>query len=346
MKILYGVQGTGNGHITRARVMANALKKTDAEVQWVFSGRPKDDYFDMECFGNYKTFRGLTFITQHGRIKPLKTAGQLNFIQLWRDIKSIDCSGFDLVINDFEPVTAWAARRQKVFSIGLSHQSAFLYDIPKKGNNIGTDLIMKWFAPVNLPIGVHWHHFNQPVLPPIIESKEQSGEVIKNKFLVYFPFQSLKNLVELVKPFQNNEFYIYASVEKPIDKEHIHIRPFSRTGFQTDLMSSEGVICGAGFMLASEAIQLGKKLYVQPVAGQMEQLSNALVLEQQGYAKVSKEFNHYDLQDWLENFKPKQSKFPNTADAFVEWMMRQDFKTTNKLVGDLWQHVDHANSAS
>ncbi|NVJ59466.1 MAG: glycosyl transferase [Gammaproteobacteria bacterium] len=341
MKILYGVQGTGNGHITRARVMASALSKINADVQWVFSGRPKHDFFDMECFGDYKSFRGLTFVTEHGKIKPFKTASQLNFKQLWKDIKSFDCSGYDIVINDFEPVTAWAARNQKVFSIGLSHQSAFLYDIPKKGSNVGTDLIMKWFAPVNLPIGVHWHHFNQPILPPIIESKEQQGAVIKNKILVYFPFQSLENLIQLVKPFSDNEFYIYAKVESATNDGHIHVRPFSRTGFQSDLMSSEGVVCGAGFMLASEAIQLGKKLYLQPVAGQMEQLSNALVLEQLGYANVSSEFNHTDLENWLKEFNPKKANFPNTAEYITNWLVNQQFNNPQDLVSTAWGNLDN-----
>ena len=47
MKILYGIQGTGNGHITRARVMASCFKELGIDVDYVFSGRPEKDYFDM-----------------------------------------------------------------------------------------------------------------------------------------------------------------------------------------------------------------------------------------------------------------------------------------------------------
>jgi UDP:flavonoid glycosyltransferase YjiC (YdhE family) len=39
MKILYGVQGTGNGHITRARAMAAEMHAAGVEVDFVFSGR-------------------------------------------------------------------------------------------------------------------------------------------------------------------------------------------------------------------------------------------------------------------------------------------------------------------
>jgi len=34
MKILYGVQGTGNGHISRARVMSKALKQQNIDVDF------------------------------------------------------------------------------------------------------------------------------------------------------------------------------------------------------------------------------------------------------------------------------------------------------------------------
>ena len=61
MKILYGIQGTGNGHITRARVMAKAFKQRNVEVDYLFSGRPADQYFDMDVFGDYRVFEGVTF---------------------------------------------------------------------------------------------------------------------------------------------------------------------------------------------------------------------------------------------------------------------------------------------
>ena len=42
MRILYGVQGTGNGHITRARTMLPALQAAGIDVDFVFSGRPSE----------------------------------------------------------------------------------------------------------------------------------------------------------------------------------------------------------------------------------------------------------------------------------------------------------------
>ena len=48
MKIFYGIQGTGNGHITRGRIMAKELQAANIEVTYQFTGRPQDKFFDMQ----------------------------------------------------------------------------------------------------------------------------------------------------------------------------------------------------------------------------------------------------------------------------------------------------------
>jgi uncharacterized protein (TIGR00661 family) len=71
-KILYGVQGTGQGHISRARGIAHAFRDYDVDVTWLFSGRPKDKFFDMEPFGHFKHREGLTMVTEAGKMKYRK----------------------------------------------------------------------------------------------------------------------------------------------------------------------------------------------------------------------------------------------------------------------------------
>ena len=65
MKIFYGVQGTGNGHIARARVMAKELNSAGIDVQFLFTGRAADKYFDMAVFGDYELRTGLTLSLIH-----------------------------------------------------------------------------------------------------------------------------------------------------------------------------------------------------------------------------------------------------------------------------------------
>ncbi|MAJ34220.1 MAG: glycosyltransferase, partial [Candidatus Marinimicrobia bacterium] len=61
MNILYGIQGTGNGHITRSRLLVPLLRKKGFNVDVILSGRKKEEYWDMECFKPYDTKFGITF---------------------------------------------------------------------------------------------------------------------------------------------------------------------------------------------------------------------------------------------------------------------------------------------
>ena len=133
MKIFYGVQGTGNGHITRARAIAPKLKEAGADVTWLFTGRPTSSFFDMGIFGDYLWRTGLTFETKQGHVQYLKTALKNNILQFINDIRTLDLSAYDLVVTDFEPVTAWAAKLQGIKTVGIGHQYAFGHDIPMDG---------------------------------------------------------------------------------------------------------------------------------------------------------------------------------------------------------------------
>lgn len=343
MKILYGVQGTGNGHVTRARIMAKAFAAKGVQVDWVFSGRPREDFFDMEAFGDCQYFRGLTFAVKSGRILYLKTALQANLMQLNDDIKKVNVEGYDLIINDFEPVSAHAAKRAGKKVIGISHQNSFLHKIPKKNNNLVTDWFMQNFAPVTQAIGLHWHHFDQPILPPLVEPSHYKNESLPKHYLVYLPFAGLDDILPQLRKFPEYQFFVYQNVPKATDDGHIHIRPFSREGFQQDLHKCEGVICSAGFELPSEAIQLGKKLLVQPVAGQMEQASNALALTQLGYGSSTTELSEAAIGSWLLLAKPKPIIYPDVATALVEWILKTGGENFTEFQQSLWRDLPTKN---
>jgi uncharacterized protein (TIGR00661 family) len=340
MKILYGVQGTGNGHITRARIMAKALANAGAQVDWVFSGRARGNYFDMQDFGDFKSYRGLTFATDHGKVRYVKTLLTANLGQLYSDVKSLNVEGYDFIINDFEPVSAWAAKRAGKNVIGISHQNAFFYDIPKADDNIFVSWFMRKFAPVTQPIGLHWHHFGQPILPPLVETAKYPNISTPKHYLVYLPFAGLEDIVPQLRQFPEYDFFVYQPVPSAYDEGNIHVRPFSREGFQMDLHRCEGVICSAGFELPSEAIHLGKKILAQPVTGQMEQKSNTIALEKLGFGTIAKEFDIATLAQWLPLKPPSTPRnYPDVAQALVNWLMTTGGKDMALLQQQLWQQL-------
>lgn len=320
--------------------MNKAFAQTDLDIDYLFSGRERDKLFDMEEFGEFDCRSGMTFITEAGNVKVIETARQNKFRQLFSDIKTLDLSAYDLILTDFEPITAWAAKKQGKRSIAIGHQYAFDHNIPKRGNNPITALFMQYFAPASIRLGLHWHHFDCPILPPIADTHEQTITKVENKILVYLGFEEQEEILEFIRPFTDYEFYVYGKVNTAQDNGHIKLRPTSREGFLNDLASCNGVVTNAGFELASEAIHLGKKLLVKPLKGQMEQLSNAKALEQLKLGMSMNTLDQTALKSWLENFKGKRVIYPNVPNAIAKWIKSEDWHNANKLSETLWSEVE------
>src|SRR4051812_40616034 len=124
MKILYAIQGTGNGHIARAREIIPILQK-EHDVDILISGTQSD--IDLPFTVAYR-FNGLSFVFgKKGGIDIFKTYKKTNLRKLFKEIDSLSVLKYDIVLNDFEPVSAWACRLQQKPCISLSHQSAVLH---------------------------------------------------------------------------------------------------------------------------------------------------------------------------------------------------------------------------
>ncbi len=342
MRILYGVQGTGNGHITRARMMAEAFSQYPVSVDYLFSGKD-DRYFNMEPFGDYHTYPGLSFVAKQGRIDYLQTIRRNNLWQFYRDVNNLDLRDYDLVITDFEPITAWAARKQQKPCVGISHQAAFRYPIPIQGSTPVARLVMNWFAPADHYLGLHWHHFDHSILPPMIKTDLSTADPNASKFLVYLPFLPQQHYYPLFQQFPDCHFVQYHDVEQSSKHGNINCHPLSRSGFLEDFSDCAGVISNAGFGACSEAIHYGKKLLVVPLQGQMEQLSNAAALTQLGLGDVSSQLSHDQMNIWLDRAMPRGLQFPDVAAEIVQWLAAGMPQSVEELTTGVWNKVSVAS---
>lgn len=340
MKILYGVQGTGNGHIARSRAMCETLQRRQMDVDYLFSGRAADKYFSMECFGEFKTRRGLTFATENGHVNYVKTLCNNSLWQFWQEVRTLDLSSYDLILNDFEPVTAWAAKLHQLPCISISHQNAFLYSVPLKGASWLDKQILRHFAPANHHLGLHWYHFDQPILPPIIyPSKLLLSQ--QPFILVYLPFENIHEICELLYRFTHTRFICYhPDVQHHECSENVELHCLQHGNFQHHLHQCQGVITSGGFELPSEALALGKKLLIKPLHGQFEQVSNAATLETLGLANVMEFLDPTCVRRWLDEKQAERVSYPDVAESLAEWIMQGQWHDSTTLCQQLWQQVD------
>ena len=318
--------------------MAAALSQhRDVEVTWLLSGRPRHKLFDMEPFGDFEHRQGLTFVTEAGRLRYRRTAISNNLPQFYRDVKSLDLDGFDLIVTDYEPVTAWASKQQGRQCLGIGHQYAFGPHTPVAGENFLQRSVMQRFAPVDRPVGLHWAAFNDNVLPPILDLPSIDDVPQDEHIMVYLPFEDQDRVTAWLQSFPSHSFRQYASGIDDGEHNNVLRRRATISGFKHDLARCRGVICNSGFELISECLQWRKPVLTRPLAGQMEQLSNGAALEHLGYATVMRRIDDPLTTRWLTNPPPPPPlQFPDVAARLAEWLAGGATEAVDTLCRSLW----------
>ncbi len=338
MRILYGVQGTGNGHITRARMLGPALESRGIHVDYLFSGRQPEHYFNMEPFGQYRTREGFTFFTENGEVDMKRTVLNAKLGRFVKDVANLSVKEYDLIVSDFEPITAWASRLKGVKSVGIAHQYAFTHRIPGREHSRFEHLAIPVMTPVNHAIGLHWNSFGKAILPPMISPISGELRISPRKVLVYLPFEDLDRVIEFLKPWSSYDFHIFAAVDQAYQEGHLRIHPLSREAFHQSMLSCAGVLTSAGFGVCSEAIQVGKHLLVKPLQGQFEQSANATALERLNLGHSMDHLDDIALENWLGRMDQPltANNWPNTSNILADWIADGCNEPLNTLCNRAW----------
>ncbi|MEJ2595355.1 MAG: glycosyltransferase family protein [bacterium] len=340
MKILYAIQGTGNGHLARAGDVIPQLQKR-CTVDLLVSGTQAD--VKLRYPVKYR-LHGLSFIFgKKGGVDIMKTLSEANLRLLYREIKSLPVEDYDFVINDFEPVSAWACQQNKVPCIALSHQSALLSSKvpnPRKIDPLGR-AIMKYYAPANYAIGFHFARYDKNIFTPVIRREIREMEIEdRGHYTVYLPSYGDKKLIETFSRFRKVRWHIFSKHSaRTFEKDNIIIYPVSLDLFSNSMATSAGVLCGAGFETPAEALYLGKKLMVIPMEDQIEQHYNAAALRMLGVPVIKKLKPKYDdrIWSWLEHGESIRINYPDiTASAIhraIEYYISHHETRRGKITG-------------
>ena len=317
MKILYGIQLTGNGHITRSIRIIEKLKEVGFDVDIITSGTNSQLSLPFEI---KKQFDGLSFFyNKKGGINWLKTILSINLKVFLKDL-NYDVSDYDLVISDFEPVSAWSAKRYKIKSIGIGNQYSFLSNkTPRpRFKDIFSELFIKYFAPCKENIGINYERYDSFITLPIINESLLNKEVSDNKFfLVYLPSMSSKFISDEIKKYGFHSWKVYSNdVKKDTNNGIVKLRKLDKDNFTNDLLNCSGVITASGFSTTSEALVLGKKLWSIPIKGQYEQLCNAKSLKKMGV--FTEDLNKKTIFDWLFKYKSIKYNWNDPIDEIIE----------------------------
>src|SRR5215831_8813934 len=214
MKILYAIQGTGNGHLSRARDIIPVLEKK-GELDILVSGTQADVNFN---FPVKYTFNGLSFIFgKKGGVDLFETYKKSNIRKLFKEINSLPVEKYDLVINDFEPVSAWACYLKGKECIGLSHQAAVLNKNapqPKHIDPVGKSLL-KNYAPVTVQYGFHFNNYDKNIFTPVIRKQVRDIQPAnKGHYTVYLPAYDDDRIMKILGIFHDVKWEVFSKHNK------------------------------------------------------------------------------------------------------------------------------------
>ena len=323
MKILYAVQGTGNGHVSRASEIVPLLKEF-GDVDVLISGIQSDLDLDFEV--KYR-FYGLGFIFgKKGGVDLWQTFMKSKPLRLLADIQSLPVNEYDLVISDFEPVSSWACKLKRKACIGLSHQNAVLLrgaPIPKEKDRLGS-FILKHYAPSSVKIGFHFNDFTENVYTPVIREKiRRANSSNKGHFTVYLPAYSDEEIISVLGLLDNIRWQVFSKhTQNEYEKDNILVRKVSVDGFTKSFLSCAGILCTAGFEAPAEALFLGKKLCVIPMINQYEQQCNAAFLESMGIRVIQTlKGNDAVLRNWINEENTIQINYPDQTSEILKMLV-------------------------
>jgi uncharacterized protein (TIGR00661 family) len=326
MKIFYAVQATGNGHISRAMEILPYLEQY-GNVDLFLSG--SNSNLDMDANVKYRS-KGLSlFYSGNGGLSYFDTAKALQPKRIFNEVKNLPVEKYDLVINDFESITAMACAYKKVNSINFGHQASFMSKNtprPKQKDIIG-ELVLKNYARASKYVGLHFEQYDNFILPPIIKNEIWNADA-KNKghITVYLSSYSDAVVSKYLSPMKDFRFEVFSKeVKCKTIIENITYIPVDKNAFNESLINCYGIITGAGFETPAEALYLQKKILALPVKGQYEQLCNAAALEKLG-VKTTKTFdNNFSttFNDWINNNQQKVMCYTKNTETIVDNMMSE-----------------------
>ncbi|GAA4796437.1 glycosyltransferase family protein [Olivibacter ginsenosidimutans] len=321
MKILYAVQGTGNGHLSRAMDVIPCLKKR-ADVDILVSGIQAD--LDLPFDVKYRK-HGLSFIFgKAGGVDLWKTFMQNKIRDIVKEVNEAPIEAYDLVINDFEPVTAWACYLREHPCIGMSHQAAVLDKQSPKPDEVDMmgKFILKHYAPVDTSYGFHFQPYSESIFTPVIRQQIRTQQVSDNgHYTVYLPAYDDARLLKSLLRFKDVQWDVFSKHNRvPFSLNNVNVQPIDNEKFVRSMASCHGVLCGAGFETPAEALFLNKKLLVIPMKNQYEQHLNAAALKQMGVPVIKnlKSKNNNIIEEWIASDTLVKVDYPDITQEIVD----------------------------
>jgi uncharacterized protein (TIGR00661 family) len=290
VRIHYGVNACRQGHLCRSAEMVRRLRARGHRVSVTTSGPPPPGYA-RGLLGAFEHLDGPGLPLRDGRLDLVATAGEI-FATLPRRVghaaslaRRLVRERVELVISDFDPITAWASRLAGVPSVGVAGnyrvtrtdgpaprapalRAAAVVAIEASALGLSRVFALS-FSPARPT------RADTEVVGPIVDAelRAAAGSPRANDVTLVYVTAPRAAVIAALRP-SGARFRVYGG-ERAERVGAIELVATDRRAFLDDLLGCRAVILNGGFQGVCEAAVLGKPILTVPVSGQYEALYNA-----------------------------------------------------------------------
>jgi len=311
--ILYGVNGEGAGHSTRAKEVLSHLVAQGHTVHVATFDRGLQN---LKAHFDVTEIYGFHFAYVNNRVRYKRTIAK-NLITVPQAAKSlshlkdlVDEWNIELVITDFEPLTCHLGHQKRLPVISIDNQHCLTntvvsYPGKYRGDAAAAKIVTRLMTPhanTYLVISFFTAPIRKPntfLFPPLLRQEILEATPTQGDHVLVYVTSPAPALAKLLASVRCN-FFAYGFEREGEENNIVYKKP-SVDGFFADLTSARAIVANSGFSLVTEALHLGKPYLAVPVSHQFEQIFNAYWLEKSGYGGYWEELNKERVESFLYN---------------------------------------------
>jgi uncharacterized protein (TIGR00661 family) len=318
-KIIYGVSGQGFGHSTRSKEILSYLKNKGHEVlvftygQALFFLDTEFDVYEVPGLGlDYKNNKLVYWRTIYKNVQQLAKQSK-NWTKILDKFRGFNP---DIVITDFEPLTASLAKLQRVPLVSIDNQHQLTNTKVIIDSRYKKDLLADKFIIKSMVWGAKYYlitsFFETKVrrkdtflFPPVVRQEVKDLKVKTDDYILVYQNSDFNGLVEVLRSV-DAKFVIFGLNKEKVEG-NVEFKDYSTDQWLKYLANCRAIIGTAGLSLISEALYLKKPYLTVPIKKQVEQMINAKYLTEMGYGKSMKKISKSEIDEFIENI-PKLAK--------------------------------------
>ena len=299
MRIVYGVQSVGRGHLARFLALKPFFDRDGHELLIILSGEqdPPAAFLEAIRTCRYARLAGVSMVEDgEGGVSKRKTvqtfaAGLPDlFSSLYRAHHLISDFRPDLIVSDFDVLTASPFVAPHVHKVGIGNQAMLHHPgvthiAGHRMERLNVNLAIKLCTGgIDTLLGCHFYPLDDQSLPPILRREIlETPAADHGHIVVYHSFRGqLDPIARFARAEPDREIIVYGYPTRPPAMPTNMRFETDTARFVADLASCAAYVGTAGFQAICEAFYFGKRIVLQPIEGQYEQRWNSRQLVEHG----------------------------------------------------------------